>query len=102
MMEMAADLIERRTETFDPSKYKNHYAQALRELVDSKLTKGQIMAVEDDEQPAGKVIDFMDALKRSVADASTSKSENKSTSKIPKTAALIQSSKSKATTKRSA
>ena len=84
MMEMAADLIERRTETFDPSKYKNHYAQALRELVDSKLTKGQIMAVEDDEQPAGKVIDFMDALKRSVADASTSKSENKSTSKVPK------------------
>ena len=75
MMEMAADLIKRRTETFDPSKYKNHYAEALRQLVDSKLTKGQTVAVEENEEAPGKVIDFMDALKRSVSGSSSSKSE---------------------------
>ena len=75
MMEMAADLIKRRTETFDPSKYKNHYAEALRQLVDSKLTKGQTVAVEENEEAPGKVIDFMDALKRSVSGSGSSKSE---------------------------
>ena len=75
MMEMAADLIKRRTETFDPSKYQNHYAAALRELVASKVTKGQTVAVEENAEPEGKVIDFMDALKRSVAGSPAPKSE---------------------------
>ena len=73
MMEMAADLIERRTESFDPSKYKNHYAEALRKLVDSKLSKGQTVAVEENDEQSDKVIDFMDALKRSVSGGAKAK-----------------------------
>ena len=73
MMEMAADLIERRTESFDPSKYKNHHAEALRKLVDSKLSKGQTVAVEENDEQSDKVIDFMDALKRSVSGGAKAK-----------------------------
>ena len=67
MMEMAADLIQRRSEKFDASQFKNHYAEALRDLVKSKLAKGQTVPVDENQEPAGKVIDFMEALKRSVA-----------------------------------
>jgi DNA end-binding protein Ku len=89
MMEMAADLIKGRTSTFDPSKYKNHYAEALRQLVDSKLDKGQTVAVDDVEEPAaGKVIDFMDALKRSVAGGSGAKKSNPIPTKSEKARAL--------------
>ena len=68
MMEMAEDLIDRRSARFDPGQYKNHYAEALRQLINEKLERGQTVAVEEQEQPeGGKVIDFMEALKRSVA-----------------------------------
>ncbi len=68
MMDMASDLIERRSETFDASKFKNHYSEALHELVKRKVSKGQSVAVEENQEPTSKVIDFMEALKRSVAD----------------------------------
>ena len=95
MMEMAADLIKRRTETFDPSKYKNHYAAALRELVASKVTKGQTVAVEENAEPEGKVIDFMDALKRSVAGSPAPKSESQAKRTSSKTNISPKSTKSK-------
>lgn len=67
MVKMAKSLIESRTEAFDPSQFKNHYAAALKELVQSKLKGGEAVAVGDEQaEPKGKVIDFMEALKRSV------------------------------------
>lgn len=69
MMQMANELIDRRSEKFEPEKYKNHYVHALRELINSKLKKGGAVAVEEnDGGESGKVIDFMDALKKSVAE----------------------------------
>jgi len=69
MRKMAEELIDNRSQPFDPSKYKNHYADALRELVKSKLSTGQAVAVEDNSPSGAKVLDFMEALKRSVAAA---------------------------------
>ncbi|MFT3988107.1 Ku protein [Aestuariivirga sp.] len=66
MEEMAQELIAKKSGPFDASRFKNHYADALRELVSRKLSKGQSVAVENDEEQGGKVIDFMDALKRSL------------------------------------
>ena len=68
MMDMASDLIQRRSEPFDASKFKNHYSEALKELVKRKVSKGQSVAVEENQEPTSKVIDFMEALKKSVAD----------------------------------
>lgn len=67
MLKMAEELIKSRAGAFDPTQYKNHYAEALRDLVKQKLSSGGSVPVEDDKEPGGgKVIDFMEALKRSL------------------------------------
>jgi len=71
LVDMAKSLIASRSEPFDPSKYENHYAKALRDLVEEKVRSGKAVAVGDDRarDEGPKVIDFMEALKRSVAGA---------------------------------
>jgi DNA end-binding protein Ku len=67
MVQMAEDLIERRSGVFDPAQFRNHYAEALRDLVKAKLGRGETVPVEEQAEPGARVLDFMDALKRSVA-----------------------------------
>jgi DNA end-binding protein Ku len=67
MVQMAEDLIERRSEPFDAAKFRNHYAEALRDLVKAKLGRGETVPVEEQAEPGAKILDFMEALKRSVA-----------------------------------
>ncbi len=67
MLNMAEQLIESRSQSFDPSSFKNHYAEALRDLVKRKVESGGSVPVEDEAAPGAKVIDFMDALKRSLS-----------------------------------
>jgi DNA end-binding protein Ku len=62
-------LIESRSQSFDPSSFKNHYAEALRDLVRRKVESGGAVPVEDEAAPGAKVIDFMEALKRSLSGA---------------------------------
>ena len=68
MVKMAKSLIAEHAGTFDPAKYRNHYTEALRELVQARLKKDGAVAVDDeDEAPkTGQVVDFMEALKRSL------------------------------------
>jgi DNA end-binding protein Ku len=75
LIEMAKQLIEERTQKFNPGEFKNHYAEALRSLVKEKVAGGLSTEVAggDDEPSGGKVIDFMDALRRSTANANTKK-----------------------------
>ena len=68
---MAKELINKKTSDFDPSRFTNHYAQALRALVDEKIKTGKVVSVDEDNEIAASstVIDFMEALKKSVAQA---------------------------------
>jgi DNA end-binding protein Ku len=67
LIEMAKDLIDQRSAPFDAAAYKNHYAEALRQLVNSKMKGGKVAVGEEQAEPAGgKVIDFTEALKRSL------------------------------------
>ena len=67
LVKMAKTLIDARTEKFDPEKFENHYARALRDLVEEKVRTGKSVAVGDDRADREpKVIDFMEALKRSL------------------------------------
>ena len=66
MLDMAKQLIETRSQSFDPSGFKNHYAEALRDLVKRKVETGGKISVEEETEPKGKVIDFMEALKKSL------------------------------------
>jgi DNA end-binding protein Ku len=67
MVQMAEDLIERRSGPFDAAQYRNHYAEALRDLVKAKLGRGETVPIEEHAERGAKVLDFMEALKRSVA-----------------------------------
>jgi DNA end-binding protein Ku len=71
MIDLAKELIERKSGKFDPTAFKDHYGDALRALVEEKRKRGKIVDSDDDEEPAksedrGNVIDLMDALRRSV------------------------------------
>jgi DNA end-binding protein Ku len=75
LVKMAKTLIDSRTEKFDPTKFQNHYAKALRELVEEKVRTGKSVAVADDRADREpKVIDFMEALRRSLGDGGASAS----------------------------
>jgi len=54
-------------EKLDLTEYKDHYAEKLHELIDAKVAGQQIVAPAESEPP--KVIDLMDALKQSLAQA---------------------------------
>lgn len=65
-LELAETLIKKRSAKFDPSKFTDGYEIALKELVEAKLKHAPI---PQDEAPAparGKVINLMDALRKSV------------------------------------
>jgi DNA end-binding protein Ku len=65
MVAIAENIIERRSGAFDPASFRDQYQDALRELVAEK-TKGQVVAPREVTEPP-KVINLMEALKRSLA-----------------------------------
>jgi DNA end-binding protein Ku len=66
-LQLAEELIKRKTAKFDPSKFKDQYEVALRELVEAKVRNAPIPQEEPAPQPT-KVINLMDALRKSIAD----------------------------------
>jgi DNA end-binding protein Ku len=64
---LARQLITSHTAAFKPGAYKDDYETAVRELVNAKL-KNKPLPQEEPKAPKGKVIDLMDALKRSLAE----------------------------------
>jgi DNA end-binding protein Ku len=70
MLELAVELIGRRTAAFDASKFQDHYATALKALIQDKLKGRRIVAQADETRAvSGNVVDLMDALRRSVGSA---------------------------------
>ncbi len=65
MIELAEQLIEKKTKKFDPAAFKDTYEDALREVIEAKEEHRQVRAIEEPERGA-KVIDLMEALRRSV------------------------------------
>ena len=64
---MAQQLIESYSENFNPSVFKDDFEAALREFVEAKL-KHKPLPKRPPEAKPGKIIDLMDALKRSIAE----------------------------------
>lgn len=67
LIELAEELIGRRTGRFDPAAFEDSYTAAVRELIQAKLEHREPEEIETVE-PGAKVIDLMEALKRSVKD----------------------------------
>jgi len=64
---LAKELIKRKTGHFDPEKFVDGYEDALKELVDAKLKHAPIPKDETPKPAKGKVINLMDALRKSVS-----------------------------------
>jgi len=64
-LDLAKELIKRKTTKFDPAKFHDHYREALKELIDAKAEHRAPREVEE-ERPAAKVVNLMDALRESL------------------------------------
>ena len=65
-LDLAKELIKRRSGKFDPEKFVDGYEVAVKELVEAKLKHLPIPKDEEVAPPRGKVINLMDALRKSV------------------------------------
>lgn len=68
LLDLAKELIERKSADFDPEAFKDKYTDALRSLIEARSKKTKPIEVEDEELPSegAQVIDLVEALKRSV------------------------------------
>lgn len=70
LLDIAEQLIARKTAPFDPTAFRDHYADALRELIarkqKSKKTPRAAGAGKDEAPAGSNVVDLMDALKKSL------------------------------------
>jgi DNA end-binding protein Ku len=70
LLDLAETLIAKKSGDFDATVFKDHYGDALKELVQRKLkAKGRKIVAEDEPEPArggSNVIDLMAALKKSL------------------------------------
>ena len=69
MLNLAEELIERKSAPFDPEAFKSQYTTALRDLINEKSESGAVTASTDDNRAESRdnVIDLMSALKKSIA-----------------------------------
>ncbi len=65
-LDLAMELIKRKTAKFDASKFVDGYEVALKELVDAKVNNQPVPQDEPVAAPRGKVVNLMDALRKSV------------------------------------
>lgn len=69
MVDLAVQLIEKKSGKFTPAQFKDHYGTALRDLVQRKMRGQKIIAPHEEPARGGaKVIDLMAALKKSIAE----------------------------------
>jgi len=65
--ELAKSLIQALAKPFDPAQFKNNFRERLQQLIESKIEGREVAQVEPARQP--RVVDIMDALKRSLEEA---------------------------------
>jgi DNA end-binding protein Ku len=84
MVDLAMQLIEKKSSAFKPEKFEDHYQTALKALVQDKL-KGRKIVAHDQERPkGGNIVDLMEALKKSVGASTEKKSGSTKSATKPK------------------
>ncbi len=84
LLSLAEELIARKTKPFDPKAFSDPYEAALRELIDAKMENRPPESI-DEPQIGAKVIDLMEALKKSIGgkEATSTKKAAASAKKPP-------------------
>lgn len=67
MVELAADIVDKKKAKFDPAKFEDHYETALIELVRSKKAGKKIQKAKPETKPSN-VVNLFDALRKSLAE----------------------------------
>jgi DNA end-binding protein Ku len=78
-LQMAHSLIESLADDFDPEEFSDDYAAALRQLIEAKVSSGDVaqppVAAEEEAARGGEVVDLLTALQRSVERARAGRGE---------------------------
>lgn len=74
-MQMAESFIEAMAADFEPEEYVDEYRTALLEVVQAKVEGAEITKAPEVAPDEGKVVDLMEALRRSVAEAKRQRGE---------------------------
>ena len=112
-LKMAASLVESMASDFDPDEFTDSYREAVAELIDAKLERGESAELPGSEEAAeqgktGEVIDLLTALQRSVNRARGQSSDDSeegaeaSEGKAPTKKAAAKKAASKAPAKKAA
>ncbi|MBA2769471.1 MAG: Ku protein [Sporichthyaceae bacterium] len=72
---MAESYIAALSGDFDPSEFSDDYRAALEEVIDAKVAGHEVRTPTEAPRSAGQVVDLMDALRRSVAEAKARRGE---------------------------
>jgi DNA end-binding protein Ku len=89
MLDLAKHIVEKKSGTFDPQRFEDHYESALVDLINRKRS-GVRIAAKPAPKTGGNVINLMDALKRSLASEKESAPAAKTKGKKPRKAATSQ------------
>lgn len=83
MVDLAVQLINSKTAAFQPDTFRDHYGEALRQLVSEKMKGQAIIASPEQRSKGGNVVDLMEALRRSIGAAPRNGREGRSGAKKP-------------------
>lgn len=86
MVDLATEIIAKKSGPFKPEAFKDHYGEAVRELVARKRKGEKVIVPEEEGQTSAKVIDLMDALRRSIGKSGGSAGGSNSASKAKSSA----------------
>jgi len=85
---MAESYIAALSSDFEPGEFSDDYRAALEEVIQAKVAGHEVTAPTEEPRATGQVVDLMEALRRSVAEAKTRRGEDKpATAKKPVTRA---------------
>jgi DNA end-binding protein Ku len=108
---MAESYISALSGDFEPGEFSDDYRQALEQVIEAKAAGHEMKAPEEAPRSTGQVVDLMDALRRSVAEAKERRGDGaaqpaakKSATKAPAKQAAKKTAKktTKAATKKAA
>jgi DNA end-binding protein Ku len=80
LLDIAKELIERKTAPFDAKAFEDHHAAAMRELIDRKLKNKKtprVQGTKEDAAPQGNVVDLIDVLRKSLREAKAPRGRGK-------------------------
>ena len=84
-VKMARQLIQQLSAEFDPGEFQDDYRLKLQEMAERKIEGQEVTVAAEPEEEPTKVVDLMEALKASVADAKKKKGDSPAASSKKKT-----------------